>query len=293
MARQNMPAAEVDIHADLVRRLLQAQRPELGDQTIAPLAFGWDNVSFRVGTTRVARLPRRAMAAGLIENEARWLGELEPNLPLPIPAPEFVGEPGEGYPWRWLVVPYLKGQSASLATLDQKMCASQMGEFLTALHRPAAPDAPENPFRGGPLSGRDGATRERLDLISDRDDRARLEELWDESLTVSQHQEEDLWIHGDLHPHNILADEGRLSAVIDFGDITAGDPATDLAVAWSLVPSAHERLWDVYMGTTPPLRLRARGWAISLSLAYLANSADNELMGTIGERTLRAVLELS
>lgn len=31
---------------------------------------------------------------------------------------------------------------------------------------------------------------------------------------------------------------GRLSAVIDFADLSAGDPATDLAVAWMLFPES-------------------------------------------------------
>ena len=67
-----------------------------------------------------------------------------------------------------------------------------------------------------------------------------------------------VWIHGDLHPCNLLVTDGRLSAVLDFGNLTAGDPATDLSVAW----------------------MRARGWGLALGLAYLAHSRDNADMGT-------------
>jgi hypothetical protein len=35
---------------------------------------------------------------------------------------------------------------------------------------------------------------------------------------------------------------------------------------------------------------RARGWALSLALAFLAHSADNPMMAGIGRRTLAAVL---
>jgi len=35
---------------------------------------------------------------------------------------------------------------------------------------------------------------------------------------------------------------------------------------------------------------RARGWALSLSLVFMAFSADNPLMAGIGQRTLREVL---
>ncbi|MER7151067.1 phosphotransferase [Streptomyces lydicus] len=48
-------------------------------------------------------------------------------------------------------------------------------------------------------------------------------------------------LHGDLHPANILVDRGRIRAVIDFGDITSGDPATDLSVAWMLF-TAEQRV---------------------------------------------------
>ena len=44
-----------------------------------------------------------------------------------------------------------------------------------------------------------------------------------------------VWIHGDLHPGNLLVRDGRLSGVLDFGDVTAGDPATDLSVGWMLL----------------------------------------------------------
>jgi hypothetical protein len=35
---------------------------------------------------------------------------------------------------------------------------------------------------------------------------------------------------------------------------------------------------------------RARGWALALSLVFLAHSADNRLLAEIGRRTISAVL---
>ena len=46
-----------------------------------------------------------------------------------------------------------------------------------------------------------------------------------------------LWIHGNLYPRNLLVSQGRLSDVIDFGDLAAGDPATDLSIMWMLLRS--------------------------------------------------------
>jgi aminoglycoside phosphotransferase (APT) family kinase protein len=293
MAGQNMPAAEVDVDEQLVRRLLRDQKPELADATISQMAFGWDNVSFRIGVDLVARLPRRVLAAHLIANEARWLPQLAPRLPLPIPVPVFLGAPAHGYPWQWLIAPLIPGRPAPEADrLDYTACARQLGGFLAALHVPAPEDAPENPFRGEPLAERDGTTRERLAGLADVVDAGRLGKIWDETAGAPAHRGAPVWLHGDLHPANLLTEHGRLSGVVDFGDVTSGDPATDLAIAWSfLPPGTRELFWRSYgKGDEPALRSRARGWAVSLGAAYLAHSADNPTMARIGQRMLTAIL---
>jgi aminoglycoside phosphotransferase (APT) family kinase protein len=100
-----------------------------------------------------------------------------------------------------------------------------------------------------------------------------------------------LWIHGDLHPGNLLVSGGRLSAVIDFGDLTAGDPATDLSVIWMwLPPSARQTFLTSARAESDPLDdhtlMRARGWALALGLAYMANSRDDEAMLALGRATV-------
>jgi aminoglycoside phosphotransferase (APT) family kinase protein len=288
-----MPAAEFDVTEDLVRRLLVEQIPELSDLPIELLAYGWDNVSFQLGSELVARLPRRELSAGLIANEVRWLPVLAPHLPLPVPAPVFHGIPGAGYPWEWLIAPLLPGKPASSVTgIDFDTCAGQLGRFLASLHQPAPDGAPENPFRGGPLSDRDGSTRERLEILIDEVDTGALLKVWERALAAPVHNGPAQWLHGDAHPGNLLVLDGRLSGVIDFGDITAGDPATDLAIVWTFLPAGHRDVfWSTYGVADEELDLRARGWALSLGTAYLAYSADNPDMRGIGERALTAVLE--
>lgn len=285
----DMPAAEVDIDIDLVAALIESQRPDLASLPVALLANGWDNVSYRLGSERVVRLPRREIAVPLISNEAAWLPVLAPELPLPVPVPEFVGSPGLGYPWPWLVVPYLRGVPAAAAgELDYSRSAEQIADFLVALHRPAPDGYPINPYRGTPIQSRAPGVSDRLQLL-DEDAREIVHRLWEESVAAPEHEGPPLWIHGDLHPGNVLVDAGVVSGIIDFGDITAGDPATDLAVVWSLLDPAQNEFWNSY-GGDEALRLRARGWAIALGLAYLANSADNPVMDSIGRVTIEAVL---
>jgi aminoglycoside phosphotransferase (APT) family kinase protein len=289
------PAAEVDVTADLVRRLLAGQHPDLAHLPVEFLANGWDNVMFRVGAELVARLPRRALGAQILVHEQRWLPVLAPRLPLPIPYPERIGHPAHGYPWPWSIVPYLPGEPAATADrLDLPLAADAIAGFLGALHVPAPPDAPPNPFRGVPLTGRAENFWKNLDILAGQVDRAAVLGVWEDALAAPVFAGPPAWLHGDLHPANILVRDGRVTGIIDFGDITAGDPAVDLSVAWMLLPASLRGAFrDGYQAAAAAdgaLWRRARGWALNLALACLAHSADNPLINGIGDRTLRAVL---
>jgi aminoglycoside phosphotransferase (APT) family kinase protein len=287
-----MPAAEVEVTVELVGLLLADQRPDLADLDISALASGWDNFTFLLGSELVARFPRRQVAVELIANEARWLPEVAARLPLPVPYPVFVGEPGRGYPWIWYLAGLLPGEPAAPGLdLDLEGCAADLGGFLRALHHPAPPGAPVNLVRGVPLAKRDRATRERLELLSEWIDTEAALDRWATALAVPIYDGGPVWIHGDLHPNNLLVLDGLISGVVDFGDITSGDPATDLAVAWMLFPERQRRRFrDAYGKGDDASWERARGWALSLASAHLAHSADNARMGEIGLVTMERVL---
>jgi aminoglycoside phosphotransferase (APT) family kinase protein len=288
-----MPAADVDVDPDLVRRLLAAQHPDLAGLPVAVLANGWDNFICRLGADLLVRLPRRELGAALVLHEQRWLPVLAPRLPLAVPAPVRTGQPGEGYPWSWSITAYLPGQvAARTPPADPAAAAVTMGEFLRALHEPARDDAPANPVRGVPLANRHQIVTENMAMLGNQIDQRLSSSLWEAALSAPRWHGPKLWLHGDLHPANILVHDGALSAVIDFGDITAGDPATDLSVAWMLFPDPAHRdvFWDAYGKADEATKARARGWALALSLVCQAHSADNPLMAEIGRRAYRAVI---
>lgn len=298
MAGNPMPAAEVDVSADLVRRLLADQHQDLARLPVRFMANGWDNAMFRVGGELIARLPRRELGARIIVHEQKWLPLLAPRLPIHIPYPERTGVPAHGYPWPWSIVPYLPGEpAADTDAFDLARAATAVGGFLGALHVPAPADAPANPFRGVPLADRAEQFTVNLRLIRGQIDEAAVLRVWAGALAAPRHQGPPVWLHGDLHPANILVHDGRVSGVIDFGDITSGDPAADLSVAWMLLPTGlHGAFREAYSiaGGSPvddALWTRARGWALVLSVVFLAHSADNPQLLAVGRRTLRAVLD--
>lgn len=288
-----MPAAEVVVDEALVRGLLAEQHPDLAGEPLVLVANGWDNVLFRLGDDLVARLPRRQLAVPLVEHEQRWLPELAPRLPLPIPAPMRIGRPGGGYPWPWSICRWTPGRSAlETPPADLGAAAEALGRFLAAVHAPAPADAPANPYRGVPLPDRTERTIAALDDLGGAVDGPRLRARWDELLELPGWDRPPVWVHGDTHPGNLIVHDGELVAVVDWGDLTAGDPASDLVVAWMLLPAEHRPAFRRAVGADDDEALWARGraWALAIGLSLLASSADNPAYATMAHRTLDEAL---
>lgn len=285
MAR--MPAADLDVTPALVRRLLESQHPDLADLPLRPVAHGWDNVVLRLGESLAVRVPRREASAQLVRHEQRWLPVLAPLLGVDVPVPVRVGIPGSGFPWPWSVVPWFSGRVATeLAPAGRGALAAGLATTIAQLHVPAPDDAPANPFRGVPLRQRDTVVRERLDTVGG-EHRSVLLEAWESALAAPAWDGAPVWLHGDLHPRNLLLTaSGELGAVLDFGDLTAGDPATDLACAWLSLDAAGRAAFraDVTRrcGTDDATWSRARGWAVALSASFLATSDDEPVIAAIG-----------
>jgi len=292
---QGTPPADFPIDGALVRRLIDAQLPQYSQLPLHHLDSGFDNEMYRLGQDLLVRLPRREVAQVLIRNEQRWLPELAPHLPLQIPAPLAVGEPMFGYPWSFSVLPWIAGESADLA-YPEKDQAVVLARFFKALHSIAQPDcnrAPDNPYRGGPL-------RERVELMDRR--LAKLAELdhvmsgefltrWQAAVAAPAAQR-SVWLHGDAHARNLVVENGKLAAVIDWGDITAGDAATDLACLWMLFADEGARAEAlVEYGANEALALRAQGWALWFAVLLLESGlVDHPRHAAMGRVILANVL---
>ncbi len=276
--------------AGLVLALLAAQHPDLAGLPIRPATSGWDNALFRLGDGLAVRLPRRAAGAPLILNEQRWLPDLAARLPLPVPAPVRLGEAGCGYPYAWSVIPWFTGTPADLSPPDAGE-AEGLARFLRALHRPAPADAPRNPTRGVALSERAAAVEARMDRLGPLVG-LKAKRLWRDGLAAPE-EGPPTWLHGDLHGRNVLVNAGRISAVIDWGDVCRGDPATDLAGVWSLFESLEARraVLDAY-GVSEAMLRRSRGWAVAFGVMLLdAGQVDDPRLATAGAATLARVVE--
>ncbi len=285
------PEAEHPIDDALVAGLVADQHPDL----VGPLrrvTGGWDNEVFRLGDDLAVRLPRRELGAGLIESELRWLPELAERLPLEVPVPVRAGVPGLGYPWRWSIVRWVDGETvlSAIDSVDEQQLEAALAWFLTVLHQSAPDDAPHNPFRGVPLAERVELFDANLAAVPSDLDRPAITAAWATALAQPPWSGPPVWIHGDLHPGNLVARGGRLVGVLDFGDLTGGDPATDLAVGWMCLGPRGRADLRGRLSVDDATWGRARGWALAHAVAVLARSADDPAMAANARRSLAAVL---
>ncbi|MDP1793532.1 MAG: aminoglycoside phosphotransferase family protein [Acidimicrobiales bacterium] len=287
-----MPPAETDISVEIVRALLDEQHPDLAELELRFENNGWDSAIFRLGGDLAVRLPRRQVNADLLPDELYWLPRLASQLPLPINAAVRVGQPGCGFPWMWSIAQWFDGVSwADAGVRDAHEAAATLGWFVRELGVEAPEDAPSNPYRGGPLTDRDPALRDRVAQLGDSIDTAAVVGLWEDALAAPVNVRRR-WLHGDLHPANVIVNDGQLAAVIDWVDLGAGDTAYDLAAAWFCFSdqSARASFVDATGETDEATWVRARACALSHGIACLASSADNPRMHIVGQRTLDAVL---
>lgn len=297
-----MPAAEHAIDEDLVRALLRAQAsaiPGAADLPLRLAATGWDNELWRLGEEYVVRLPRRALAAPLVRHEHRWMPDIAARVMatgIRVPVPLVRGEPRADYPWPWTVAAWTEGDSGFTVPRGiRSSWAVPLAHALRALHTPAPPEHARNPFRGAPLAERADRFAERLARLRARADADAAgldaaQEAWHDALAAQPWDRAPVWIHGDLHPGNLVAQGAELRAIIDFGDITAGDPAYDLAIGWLAFDAEGRAAFTAELAEVDAATWRrARGWAASVTLILLDASDDNPAYLALGRECLAEI----
>lgn len=264
------------VEVDVVRRLVAGQFPQWGHLPVRGVEVsGWDNQTFRLGERMSVRLPTAEEYAMAVDKEHRWLPVLAPRLPLPISVPLAKGEPGEGFRFSWSVYEWIDGDTAG-DVRDLTAFAEDLAGFLTALWKVEADGGPEpglhNWFRGGSLRAFDPWVRQALETLGEWEAvtsawEAALEARWDG---------QPRWFHGDVAPGNLLVREGALSAVIDFGTCGVGDPACDLAIAWTVLSGPSRTVFRKRTGVDPGTWARGRGWALWKALTGYARTIGTD-----------------
>jgi aminoglycoside phosphotransferase (APT) family kinase protein len=268
------------IDAALASRLVAEQFPQWAHLAISePDVQGNDNRTYRLGSELSIRLPSAEGYVAQVEKEQRWLPVLAPELPLPVAQPVAMGRPSELFAWPWSVYRWIEGSVASHDRIgDLSAFAADLAAFLTALQDIGATDGPpagaHSFFRGGDLAVYDRETRDSISLLGDRIDPQAALAAWNAARTAPW-TGPPRWVHGDIAPANLLARDGRLAAVIDFGCSAVGDPACDLAIAWTFLSGESRRMFRQLVPGDEAMWARGRGWALWKALATMAAAKES------------------
>jgi aminoglycoside phosphotransferase (APT) family kinase protein len=255
------------IDAALVRRLIAHQFPQWADLPVTPVKVdGWDNRTYRLGADLTARLPTAPAYVPAVDKEHEWLPVLAPYLPVEIPTAIAKGAPGEGYPHPWAIRRWIDGRTASRETVtDLVAFARAIAGFILALQDVDATGGPlagEHSFyRGAPLQHYNDETVEALAALKDCIDADLAGEVWEAALS-STWDRPPVWFHGDIAQGNLLVQDGRLTAVIDFGTSGVGDPACDLVIAYTFFSGPSRDAFREAVDQDSGMWARARGWAL-------------------------------
>jgi aminoglycoside phosphotransferase (APT) family kinase protein len=300
LSGRRLHADQPVVDAALVQRLIASQHPQWAGLPIERVASdGTTNAIYRLGPAAAARLPLVRYGEEAIDVEGRWLPQIAPRLPLAVPEQLATGEPDAGYPFRWSVHRWIEGEPVSRAPVgDLVPLAEDLAAWLAALHRidtTGGPDAALHDLRGVPLALHDAETRRGLAALADEIDVAAALAVWEDALRAERWSRPAVWFHGDLLAGNLLAQDGRLAAVIDFAGLGVGDPACDLMIAWGLFDGTsraafREALRD-RTGLDEATWARGRGHALHHAAIYIPYYRDANPFGVAAaRRQLAAVL---
>lgn len=278
------PPQRVTVDVEQVRRLVVDQFPQWSGLAVQSVSnAGWDNWTFHIGDEMLARLPSASEYALAVDKEQRWLPVLAPQLPLPIPVPLARGRPGADYPYSWSIYQWLDGEPASIERIaDPVRFAVDLAGFLAALQSLDTADGPQpgthNWFRGGTVRTYDEQAQRALAKLDGHIDVDLAREIWKTALDARWDGVEN-WFHGDVAEGNLLLNDGELAAVIDFGTCGVGDPACDMAIAWTLLTADGRQAFRERLSVDDATWARGRGWALWRTLVACARTlggADGE-----------------
>jgi aminoglycoside phosphotransferase (APT) family kinase protein len=262
---------EFEVEDILVYTLLKSQCSRWANLPLkAVTSSGTDNALFRLGGDYVVRLPRVDWAAESINKEYEWVPKLARFLEIPISEPVFKGSPDKSYPWSWIVAKWNEGCNPPFEENDEyELLAKDLANFLNELHGIQLANGPSS-RRGISLKEIDTETKNAIDELRGEIDTQSITSLWNQLSNAPPWGKDPVWVHGDFLPGNILVQNNRLSAVIDFSCVGIGDPACDLAIAWSLLKPHSRRIFrETLSDIDDQTWERGRGWALSIALIML------------------------
>jgi aminoglycoside 2''-phosphotransferase len=291
-----------DLNAPQVEEIIARRFPQLAPVRATYLGAGMDSVAFEVNAEWVFRFPLRGDVERQLFVERAILPVLAPLLPVPIPSFAFEGAPAEDFPLHFAGYAKLPGASAAEVPASHTNYAGlavQLGRFLTALHRFPVRDAErlgvrtqrmEDDFeqvRDGALADLPAASR----YVS-ASSVARVRRYLESARPMAKAPWPLVLTHYDLAAEHVLVDAtgSQVTGVIDWGDVSIGDPTVDFVglLTWVGEPFVQAVL-DNYDGVVDERVFeRVRPWSMFRAVQDIRFGVDRDLPAVI-EMSVRAL----
>jgi aminoglycoside phosphotransferase (APT) family kinase protein len=114
--------------------------------------------------------------------------------------------------------------------------------------------------------------------------------MWQAMRALPRGAAGDVMSHRDLIPGNVLVSGGRLTGILDAGDLGPADPALDLVAAWHLLQDGPRQVLREDLRCNDLEWERGKAWAFEQAMGlvwYYAQS--NPAMSGLGRRTLERI----
>lgn len=307
---------EIEVTENIAKQCIEEQFAELTPlQELVCVGEGWDNKVFLVNREIIFRFPRRNIAVGLIDRENRVLKYLHadsnlrtmPSLhTLQIPNPEYFGKPSSIFPYPFHGYKKIPGKSGCYAELTAAQRAASivpLAKFIKQLHSINVASAEEIGALDPVL---DRTTNEYINTtLIERTKQVNNTHIMQLDAECIQH-EIDLvagikladhpkcLIQGDLYCRHLMFNNGKLTGIIDWGDVAINNPAVDLAVVHSFYPKECHAIFLQHYGAVDPdvwKFARVLGLCSLAAIMLYADDVDDKILLDEAKISMQRMLE--
>lgn len=271
-----MHDGQIDVATSALAQAIREQLPEYADLPLRRVSSAGTVVApFRLGDRYVVRLPlvpdSDPAARGALTAWGRHAAALDEILPIQVSGLVAVGAPFPGYPGWWSIWTWVDGVSADqLEASEVPGLATDVAEVLRSIHRvPARRREWSGTGRGASPLADSAWVRTSINRSAHLIDPVAATAVWERALAAEPHADAPVSIHGDPMPGNLIVEGGRLVGLIDIAEPAVGDPASDLAPAWTLFDEPERSTFRAEMGLGDAAWERGRGWAFEMAIGGL------------------------
>ena len=271
----------MELNLQTVHTIISQQFPQYSHLEIRQvLKSGHDNRTYHLGNEFSLRFPSALEYSTQVIKEHTYCKKIQKMISFQSTTPVELGQPSDLFPYHFSINRWIEGESVnSFNVIDNNQLAKDCAKFLMELQQCDTSNGIEpgvhNFYRGGDLSVYHDETIQAIKHCTEFNQKQCID-IWNMGLNA-KHKGTNTWIHGDFEKDNLLVKNGKLCAVIDFGNMAVGDPACDYVMAWTYFDKPSRKVFLENLNLDSKTIYRAKAWALWKSLITLNNPKRREI----------------